>query len=241
MTSEELDALRAKTIAGNKRTLVKIAELQAQFEQMQFEEPASAERIEALGAAILERLDRLIQLNRDAIALANGGNSGQDRMSEIQAINIPDDLHERLQRQARKRETTVDAVIVKALERQASRLEFREELVVEGGLTITNDPYAKVARERAQRVAVNGSTPSGSNAYRLSAEILPDELRERLQRQASYLNTTLDKLMLDALEVEIKSIESHERITAGPPKEYSISPSKLIRLERDQRDAPIEF
>ena len=196
-----------------------------------------------MGAAILERLDRLIQLNRDAIAFSNGGNSGQDRKSEVQEINIPDDLHKRLQRQARKRESTVDAVIVKALERQARRLEFREELV-EGELVVTNDPYAKAARERARRVAadgVNGSTRRDSKVKIFSVEILPDELRKRLQRQARYLNTTLDELTLAALEVEIDTVEFHERIAEGPPKEYSISPSKVIALERAQRDAPIEF
>ncbi len=72
MTSEELDALRARTIAGNKRTMARIKELQRQLEQIQFREPASTDRIEELGAAILERLDRLIQLNRDAIARARG-------------------------------------------------------------------------------------------------------------------------------------------------------------------------
>ncbi len=72
MTSEELYELRAKTIDGNKRTIARIQELQEQLDQIQFEDPASTERIEALGAAILERLDRLIQLNRDAIARARG-------------------------------------------------------------------------------------------------------------------------------------------------------------------------
>lgn len=244
MTSEELDELRAWTIAGNKRTIARIKELQEQLEQIQVAHPPNMNRIEEFGAAIIERLDRLIQLNRDAIALANGGVLGQDRMSEIQEINIPDDLYKRLQRQARKRETTVDAVIVKALERQARRLEFREELVVEGGLIVTNDPYTKVARERAQRVAadgVNGSTRRGSKVKIFSVEILPEDLRKRFQRQASYLNTTLDKLMLDALEVEINTIESHERIAAGPVREFSISPSELLARERAQRDAPIDF
>ena len=76
-TPEDLDALRVKTIAGNKRTMARITELQAQLEQLRLEQPAPEElatndRIEELGALIIERLDRLIELNRDAIARATG-------------------------------------------------------------------------------------------------------------------------------------------------------------------------
>ena len=165
-------------------------------------------------------------------------------MATLRVENIPDELRERLERQARKRETTLDAVVIEGLERQASRLEFREDLVVNGGLVVTNDPYAKVARERARRTAalgVNGSTRNGLNATSLTVENTPDELHKRLQRQASYLNTPLNKLLLDALGVEIDDIELFERMAAGPPKEYSFSPSELVRLERDQRDADIDF
>lgn len=164
-------------------------------------------------------------------------------MATLRVENIPDELHERLQRQARKRKMTLDAVVIEVLEREASELEFREDLV-KGGLIVTNDPYAKVARERARRAAadgVNGSTRNGLNKTSLTVENIPDDLYKRLQRQASYINTTMDKLLLDGLEVGINTIEFYDRMAAGPPKEYSISPSELIRLERDQRDAPIEF
>ena len=79
------------------------------------------------------------------------------------------------------------------------------------------------------------------NTNSLTVENAPDELHQRLQRQVSYLNTSLNELLLDALGVGINAIESYERIVAGPPREFSISPSELVRLERDQRDAPIEI
>ena len=164
-------------------------------------------------------------------------------MATLRVENIPDELRERLERQARKRETTLDAVVIDILEREASELEFREDLV-KGGLIVTNDPYAKVARERARRAAadgVNGSTRNGLNATTLTVEHFPDDLYKRLQRQASYVNTTMDKLLLDGLEVGMNDLEFYERMAAGPPKEYSFIPSELIRLERDQRDADIDF
>ena len=165
-------------------------------------------------------------------------------MATLRVENIPDELRERLERQARKRETTLDAVVIDILERQARRLEFREDLVVNGGLIVTNDPYAKVARERARRAAedgVNGSTRNGLNATSLTVENTPDELYKRLQRQVSYLNKPLNKLLLDVLGVGINTIEFYDQMAAGPPKEYSFSPSGLVRLERDQRDADIDF
>lgn len=164
-------------------------------------------------------------------------------MATLRVENIPDELRERFERQARKRETTLDAVVIEILEREASELEFREDLV-KGGLILTSDHYAKVARERARRIAaegVNGSTLNGLNASTLTVENFPDDLYKRLRRQASYVNTTMDKLLLDGLEVGMNDLESYERMIAGPPKEYPFIPSELIRQERDQRDADIDF
>ena len=84
------------------------------------------------------------------------------QMATLRVENIPDELRERLERQARKRETTLDAVVIDILEREARRLEFRED-IVKGGLIVTNNPYAKVARERAQRAAADGANGSKRN------------------------------------------------------------------------------
>ncbi len=165
-------------------------------------------------------------------------------MATLRVENIPDELRERLERLACKRYRSLDDAVIDILERQARRLEFREDLVVNGGLIVTNNPYAKVARERAQRAAAdgaNGSKRNGLNASTLTVENFPDDLYKRLQRQVSYVNTTMDKLLLDGLEVGMNDLESYERKIAGPPKEYSFSPSELVRLEREQRDADIDF
>ena len=49
-------------------------------------------------------------------------------MGDIQVKNIPDDLHERLQRQARKREVSLNDVVLSMLERRLSRIEAKEYL-----------------------------------------------------------------------------------------------------------------
>ena len=72
MTSEELDALRENTIASNQRTIATALELQARLTQIQAEQAARMDRIEAMFASILERLDRLESLNRNAIGFATG-------------------------------------------------------------------------------------------------------------------------------------------------------------------------
>ena len=77
MTSEELDALRENTIAGNQQTLATLTQLQAQALQISADLSARMngvdERlnsIEAILASVLERLDRLEQLNQRAIGFA---------------------------------------------------------------------------------------------------------------------------------------------------------------------------
>lgn len=70
MTSEELDALRENTIASNQETLASLMQLQAKALQIQAEQTEKFSNIEAILASVLERLDRLEQLNRNAIGFA---------------------------------------------------------------------------------------------------------------------------------------------------------------------------
>ena len=74
MTSEELDALRENTIAANQQTMASLMQLQAQqqsqFMQIQAENAKRFDNIEEILASVLERLDRLEQLNRSAIGFA---------------------------------------------------------------------------------------------------------------------------------------------------------------------------
>ncbi len=74
MTSEELDALRENTIASNQQTLASLMQLQAQLQahmmQINTENAARFDRIETILGSVLERLDRLEQLNQRAIGFA---------------------------------------------------------------------------------------------------------------------------------------------------------------------------
>ena len=70
MTSEELNELRENTIAANQQTMASLMQVQAQMAQIQSEQAARMDRIETILASILERLDRLEQLNRNAIGFA---------------------------------------------------------------------------------------------------------------------------------------------------------------------------
>ena len=166
-------------------------------------------------------------------------------MADIRLKNVPNQLHERLQRQARKRKTTLDDVVLSMLEREMGRLEFREDVVDKAGLVVTHAPYDLIALVRARSKAplnrVNGSTRSSPGTASFPVENVPDDLHERLRRQASNLNTEMETLTLDALEIAMDRVEFYERMAAKPVKEFSISPSELLARERAQRDAPIEF
>ena len=133
-------------------------------------------------------------------------------------------------------------MILEVLEDQAGRLEFREYLEDGGRLKVTNDPYADVARARAAKMArTNGSMSLASNECSFPVETIPEDLRERLQRQANYWKTPLGELALDALEVGIDQIEFYEELTATPVQKFSINPSELVARQRAQHDAPIDF
>ena len=70
---------------------------------------------------------------------------------------------------------------------------------------------------------------------------IPDDLHERLCEHAKKRNTTVDDLVVDAIERQIDRIEFHEKITAMKPRTFKISPSELIARERAQRDAPFDI
>ena len=74
-------------------------------------------------------------------------------MSTLQVKNIPDDLRERLQRQARRCKTTIDDVLLTALEREAQRLEWNENLAASEPANFKTPPSEILAQERAQRDA----------------------------------------------------------------------------------------
>ena len=61
-------------------------------------------------------------------------------MADLEVKNVPDELRERLLRQAYKREMSLDDVIVAALERQMRRMEFDEELAEKGLLSLSVTP-----------------------------------------------------------------------------------------------------
>ena len=71
----------------------------------------------------------------------------------------------------------------------------------------------------------------------LQIEDIPDDLRERLQRQAHRCEISLDEVLLAALEREALRLEWNEKLDAAEPVRLKISPSELLARERAQRDA----
>ena len=71
----------------------------------------------------------------------------------------------------------------------------------------------------------------------LRVKNVPDDLHERLRKQARRYKTPLGNLVVVALEREIVQIELHERIAAQEPREFKVSPSEMLARERAQRDA----
>lgn len=71
----------------------------------------------------------------------------------------------------------------------------------------------------------------------LQLENVPDELRERLLRQAIRREMSLDDVIVAALERELDRIEFYDRLEAKEPMEFEVSPSELLAQERARRDA----
>ncbi len=70
LTSEELNELRENTIASNQQTIANLIQLQAQMVKVSTEQVLRLNNIETILASVLERLERLEQLNRNAIGFA---------------------------------------------------------------------------------------------------------------------------------------------------------------------------
>ena len=70
MTSQELNELRENTIASNQQTIASLMQLQAQMVKVSTEQVLRLNNIETILSSVLERLERLEQLNRNAIGFA---------------------------------------------------------------------------------------------------------------------------------------------------------------------------
>ena len=72
-------------------------------------------------------------------------------MANLQVRNVPDDLHERLRRQARENNCSMSAVVLRAVERELERLEWRERLAQRPMTDLGVDAATIIAEERARR------------------------------------------------------------------------------------------
>lgn len=72
-------------------------------------------------------------------------------MSTIQVENVPDELQNRLLRQARKRNVTLDEVVLEALERVMNRVEFHEWIEENTSVKLSSDPSEYLTRKRSRR------------------------------------------------------------------------------------------
>lgn len=72
-------------------------------------------------------------------------------MGNLQVRNVPDDLHERLRHQARENNCSMSAVVLRAVERELERLEWRERLAQRPTTVLSVDAATIIAEERARR------------------------------------------------------------------------------------------
>ena len=72
-------------------------------------------------------------------------------MANIQVRNVPDELHERLRHQARENNCTMSMVVLRAVERELERLEWREHLAQRPTTDRDVDAATIIAEERARR------------------------------------------------------------------------------------------
>ena len=74
-------------------------------------------------------------------------------MTTLRIEDIPDDQIDRLRVLAEKQSTTVDDLIVDAIEREVDRIEFDEELAAKGMLHVKVSPSELIALRRSRRAA----------------------------------------------------------------------------------------
>ena len=72
-------------------------------------------------------------------------------MANLQVRNVPDELHERLRRQAREHNCSMSAVVLRAVEHELERLEWRERLAQRPTTDLGVDAATLIAEERARR------------------------------------------------------------------------------------------
>ncbi len=72
-------------------------------------------------------------------------------MGNLQVKNIPDELQNRLLRQARKRNATLDEVVLEALERVMNRVEFHEWVEEKTSVKLSSDPSEYLTRKPSSR------------------------------------------------------------------------------------------
>lgn len=72
-------------------------------------------------------------------------------MATLQIRNVPDELHERLRRFARKHNQTMSAVVLAAVERAVEREEWRERMANRPTRAIGETAAEALEAERAER------------------------------------------------------------------------------------------
>ena len=72
-------------------------------------------------------------------------------MTNLQIRNIPDVLHERLRRHARKNNRSMSAVVLTAVERELARWEWQEHLAQRPKTDLGVEAAALLAEERSLR------------------------------------------------------------------------------------------
>ena len=69
---------------------------------------------------------------------------------------------------------------------------------------------------------------------------MPDDIHERLRRQAQASNSTMSAIVLTALERELKRLEWRQYWEQIPPLGYDINAAEAIAQARAERDAELE-
>ena len=77
-------------------------------------------------------------------------------MANLQVKNMPDALHERLRRHARKHNRTMSALVVSAVEHELARWAWRERLARRPKTDLGVDAATLLAEERAFRDVETG-------------------------------------------------------------------------------------
>lgn len=72
-------------------------------------------------------------------------------MANLQVKNIPDTLHQRLRRYAKKHRCTLSDIVLMALERELARREWHERLVMRPTTDLGTSAASLLTQERYQR------------------------------------------------------------------------------------------